>query len=156
MKTISILFIIITLFLTLTSCCIGQEYYTITPGRGINGMVELGADMGRIFEVWGNSDTVSEGYGVLIYDYYNYKLSFATEIYTNRVAIIYINTYIYRTSSNIGVGSSLDDVLSAYGRNYRLQEKTSMGGYAIFYDSRGIGFGIDNNTVVSMAIYYKQ
>jgi len=150
-------FLIILIFLiSFSSVAYSQQYYTISPGRGIDGVINLGVDMVRVFERWGVSDTVNEGYGVLVYDYYKYQLSFATDIYTNKVAIIYIYTYIYKTDTNIGIGSSLDEVLSVYGSRYRLQQQTSMGGYAIFYDSRGIGFGLDDNKVVSIAVYYSQ
>jgi len=148
--------IILIFLISFSSVASSQQYYTISPGRGIDGVINLGVDMVRVFERWGVSDTVNEGYGVLVYDYYKYQLSFATDIYTNKVAIIYIYTYIYRTDTNIGIGSSLDEVLSVYGSRYRLQEQTSMGGYAIFYDSRGIGFGLDDNKVVSIAVYYSQ
>jgi len=150
-------FLIILIFLiSFSSVAYSQQYYTISPGRGIDGVINLGVDMVRVFERWGVSDTVNEGYGVLVYDYYKYQLSFATDIYTNKVAIIYIYTYIYKTDTNIGIGSSLDEVLSVYGSRYRLQQQTSMGGYAIFYDSGGIGFGLDDNKVVSIAVYYSQ
>jgi len=89
-------FLIILIFLiSFSSVAYSQQYYTISPGRGIDGVINLGVDMVRVFERWGVSDTVNEGYGVLVYDYYKYQLSFATDIYTNKVAIIYIYILIY-------------------------------------------------------------
>lgn len=132
-----------------------SQYY-ISPGRGIEGLLYLGQDMGRMFDQWGSSDSIKEGYNVLIYDYKRYDLTFGVEIYSNKVVMIFINTYLYKTPEGLSVGSSLTDVYRVYGSSYRLQPETAMGGNALFYDNRGIGFGIRNNTVVSVAVYYPQ
>lgn len=143
-------------FLTLPVFAQSTTQYYISPGRGIEGLLYLGQDMGRMFDQWGASDTIKEGYNVLIYDYKRYDLTFGVEIYSNKVVMIFINTYLYRTPEGLSVGSTLSDVYRVYGSSYRLQPETAMGGNAIFYDSRGIGFGIKNNTVVSVAVYYPQ
>ncbi|HPZ09315.1 MAG TPA: hypothetical protein PL110_14495 [Candidatus Eremiobacteraeota bacterium] len=153
----SLLFVLL-FYLLLTFSVFAQNItqYYISPGKGIEGLLYLGQDMGKMFDQWGASDTIQEGYGVLIYDYKRYQLTFGAEIYTNKVVMIFINTYIYKTADNICVGSSMSDVLRIYGSSYRIQRETAMGGNAIFYDSIGIGFGINNNSVVSIAVYYPQ
>jgi hypothetical protein len=151
------LIFVLIMFLFLSSPSFGQSnQYYISPGRGVEGLVYLGQDMGKMFDAWGTSDTIQEGYGVLLYDYKRYLLGFATEIYSNKVVIIFVNTNLYRTVNNLGVGSSLSEVIQVYGSQYRLQNETAMGGNAIFYDSHGIGFGINNNVVVSVAVYFQQ
>lgn len=152
-----LLFLLLCLFLlTIPAFAQSTGQYYISPGRGIEGLLYLGQDMGRMFEQWGSSDSIKEGYNVLIYDYRKYDLTFGVEIYSNKVVMIFINTYLYKTHEGLSVGSSLADVYRVYGSSYRLQPETAMGGNALFYDSRGIGFGIRNNTVVSVAVYYPQ
>lgn len=116
----------------------------------------IGIDMGRMYDAWGPSDTIEEGYGVLLYYYKSYQLKFATDIYTNKIITVYVDSIYYKTQNNLGVGSSVNDVINVYGERYRLQEKTSRGGYAVIYDSKGIGFEIIGNSVATILIFYPQ
>jgi len=146
---------VFVLSLLLASPVFSQNYY-ISPGRGVEGLIYLGEDMARIFQKWGPSNTINEGYGVLLYNYSKYQIGFGTDIVSNKVVGIYVNTYLYKTPEGLSVGTTYENVVNTYGSNYRLQSKTSAGGVGIFYDRRGIGFSILNNVVVSIVIYAPQ
>ncbi|HPZ08671.1 MAG TPA: hypothetical protein PL110_11195 [Candidatus Eremiobacteraeota bacterium] len=117
----------------------------LIPGRGIEGVVYVGSKINDIMAKWGepdgimniNSNTKSYIYGDLS------LLAPSSGI----IDMIMSYSAGYKTSSGIGIGSSFQQVVNTYGKQY--YEQNDMILYA-----NGIGFLIDkqNQTVKSIAV----
>ena len=144
-------FLLIFLFCFLIefiSYAASNSSYTFVPGKGITGLVYIENTLEAAVSVMGKSATSYEAKKSTHYVFPKYRLELLVR--GGVVEGIIIKSPYYASQEGIKVGSTLDNVVSAYGSVYSTLSGDSSAAKNIFYIEKGIAFDIVNNKVVKI------
>lgn len=124
--------------------------YLIYPGIGA-GSLYIGKTTTQDVVNWlGQPDNTTKGKSGLLYIYTNYGLTLGFNDYNILYSIMITNS-CYRTEEDIGVGSSVSDVLRAYPHAKTPDLKASSGNNVIIYNS--LIFEYDTSTYKIVRVF---
>ncbi len=111
--------LVLVVMLALATGARAQSDFLIAPGEGV-GPVKLGDSGTQLSALLGKPElvgTARENANDHTWQYYKRKLAF--HVLNNIVLNIIVYSNSYHTSKGIGLGSSLSDVESAYGSDFK-------------------------------------